>query len=169
MRIVRNVVQRVPTRRTPVSRKRVEQERVIKFGPVARRQCPVLLFDIQTNERTRPIEQIRHYDAHAFAGARRRGQDHPLLTTQGQELILVTPKQYTVLGEKARCFDLAALRPPRIAMQTAPTWNQKQQCHSTHHAETGAGCPHNARADRWSIPVVVAVLGYGQWTGRVRL
>ena len=71
------------------------------LGPEAGGDVVVLAFDVEHDDRVRPVQQVRDHDAHALAAARGGGQHHRELARQREELAAVAADQ------DARCRRLA--------------------------------------------------------------
>ena len=89
-RVVSHVGQRVPARGLKVL---VVRRELVDFLPAlrpeARSNLEVFALDVQHHHRIPVVEQVRNHDANAFARARGRGQEHELLATEQQKILVL--------------------------------------------------------------------------------
>lgn len=91
----------------------IEQKGSAMTGPEACGQIPVLALDVMDNTASRPGQQRRHNEAHAFAGSGWRKAQHMLRAVMTKIILAVPPQNDAIGAEQSGGMDFLILGPLR--------------------------------------------------------
>src|SRR5271155_160554 len=78
---------------------------------------PVFAFDIDLDQRTRPVKAIRYHDADILARSRGRREDDALLTGEHQISGSALSQDESLVAQESRACDLPGARESRLAVE----------------------------------------------------
>ena len=125
--------------------------------PEARRERPVLALDVDTNDRIRPVQEVRDDDARALPRSWRGGQGYTLLPRQHETPPTDSTQDDSLATEQTGRGQFAARRIASIAMQRTASGYCNRQRAGYNHGPTGCATQQQAASHRLSVAEVVAV------------